>query len=258
MVPVQELINIFSTMYKEHWDYVAGAAQKGEVDCSGAFTYAFKQFKINCPHGSNAIARRYIVGGLKPISEAQPGMAAFKVRAPGEKGYNLPEKYRMGGSDYTGDLNDYYHIGLVDDDPRYVLNAKGTNYGFCRDRISDGWDYVGYLTGVEYKKGEEDMEYMKVVLPAGAAGSTVNLRKDSNKNSAILYKVPVGSIVGLFSDSGKWCNVVYDGYDGYMMSNYLEYVGQDDVCSDDTKRIEDALKAIQEQVELIGSIIGRG
>ena len=124
-------------MYKERWSYIWGRAEKGCVDCSGAFVYAYKQLgHISIAHGSNAIARRWIVGGMLPLSMAQPGMAAFKAKSPGEDGYDLPERYEQGGASYTGDLMDYYHIGLVDDDPRFVLNAKSSVAGFCRDKLT--------------------------------------------------------------------------------------------------------------------------
>ena len=114
------------------------------MDCSGAFVYAFRLLgNRSIAHGSNAIARKYVVEML-PVSMAKPGMAAFKARVSGDEGYDLPERYRQNGVSYTGDLNDYYHIGLVDSDARYVLNAKGTNYGFSRDPLNGkhGWDYV--------------------------------------------------------------------------------------------------------------------
>ena len=132
MIPVKSLIELFQTMYREHWRYEWGQHREGCVDCSGAFVYAFEQFGRSLPNGSNAIARGYIVGKMLPVSQAKPGMAAFKAKDPGEEGYALPEKYRKGP-----DLRDYYHIGLVDEDPRYVLNAKGTNYGFCKDKLTE-------------------------------------------------------------------------------------------------------------------------
>lgn len=263
-IAVNRLISLFQTMYRERWEYVWGAAKKGCVDCSGAFVYAFGTVGIKYPHGSNAIARSYTVGGLKPITEARPGMAAFKAKEPGESGYALPEKHKN-----SGVLRDYYHIGLVDSDPDYVLNAKGTQYGFCRDKLSrkNGWDFVAYLKDVDYQ--EEKMELAKVVLPTGATGNTVNMRRVPSRSSDIIAKVPVGAEVQVAGDSGQWCQVEYQGKGGYMMSNYLEYQGQSGesgaIGPDQYEQIDKALtqieayaRAISEQVELIGSITGRG
>lgn len=271
MVQVDSLIRLFQKMYKEHWSYIWGEAREGCVDCSGAFDYAFEKLHgLNYPHGSNSIARKFTVGGLLPVSEAKPGMAAFKAYAPGENGYDLPDKFFPGGSSYNGDMNDYYHIGLVDEDPKWVLNAKGTKYGFCRDAITgkNGWDFVAYLKGVDYnnsaeEKGETVMQEAHVVLPSGASGSTVNLRKTDEKSSTVIAKVPVGSEVQVTMDLGLWCQIVWDGKTGYMMSNYIEYDDQSDetdtkITPEDHRKIDIALKEIERQIDVIGAIIGRG
>lgn len=270
-IPVNSLISIFQKMYKEHWDYIWGAAKEGCVDCSGAFDYAFAKLNgMNYPHGSNSIARRFIVGNLLPISEAKPGMAAFKMHAPGENGYDLPDKFLPGGGSANGDFNDYYHIGLVDEDTHWVLNAKGTKYGFCRDKLTtgNGWDCVAYLKGVDYdnsaeEKGETIMQEAHVVLPSGASGSTVNLRKTDTTSGTIIAKVPVGSAVTVEVDLGQWCKVTYNGKTGYMMSNYIEYNGQSDetdglIGPEDLQKIDAALKEIERQIDAIGAIVGRG
>ena len=113
------------------------------------------------------------------------------------------------------------------------------------------------------------MEMAKVVLPAGASGSTVNMRRTPGRSSDILAKVPVGADVQVLGDSGQWCQISYGDRTGYMMSNYIEYVGQggesDTITADDRNQIDRALTAMEqyargitEQVELIGSILGRG
>lgn len=260
-VPVNDLIAVFRQMYEEHWSYEWGHHEKGCVDCSGAFVYAFGLFGISYPNGSNMIARGYTVGRLLPISEAKPGMAAFKAHPPGEKGYNLPDKYKIRGSAYNGDLNDYYHIGLIDHDTGYVLNAKGTAYGFCRDRLGPSWDYVAELKYVDYEGSGETVK-ARVVLPAGATGNTVNMRKSPSRTADIVCKVPVGAEIDIIDDQGQWCEIAYDGKTGYMMSNYIEYEGQDGesetLTPEDQKRIDQALTVMQEQIDIIGSIVGRG
>ena len=260
MIPANDLIELFRKMYSEHWPYVWGKAEEGCVDCSGAFAYAGNQWGVDYPHGSNAIARKCIVGQMLPISEARPGMAAFKARVPGEKDYALPEKYTRGA-----DLNDYYHIGLVDDDGKHVLNAKGTNYGFCRDELTraQGWDCVAYLTDVDYGEAVPvETKFARVVLPAGAVGTTVNMRVDARKSSAVVARVPVGSEVRIISDAGEWCGIGYGDKNGWMMSNYLEYPNQDgeseSISAEDREALEAALKQAEEALDKISSILGRG
>lgn len=270
MIAVNSIISLFQMMYREHWSYIWGKAEKGCVDCSGAFVYAYRQFGKTIAHGSNTIARKYITGKLLPISEAKPGMAAFKAKMPGETGYELPGKFKPGGASYNGDLNDYYHIGLVDEDSKWVLNAKGTQSGFCRDKLTkkNGWDFVAYLKGVDYdnsaeEKGEIIMQEAHVVLPSGASGSTVNMRKSASTSAQLIARVPVGSKVEVEEKQAQWSKIKYEGQSGWMMSEYLDFSGETDgaeiaIRPEDAATIDRALKEIEKQIDVIGAIIGRG
>ena len=265
MILVAALIALFQLMYKEHWSYVWGAAKYGCVDCSGAFVYAYlKLAGITLPHGSNAIARRWTVGEMLPISEAKPGMAAFKAKEPGEDGYDLPDKYKEGGSSYNKDLRDYYHIGLVDNDPGYVLNAKGEKAGFCRDKLTEknGWDFVIELKDVDYREDLPDMgEPAIVVLPKGAKGDTVNMRSGAGKNYQIVWEVPVGAKITVLDDQGQWCNIKYKNIQGWMMSNYIEYESENGESNDNVnlKKAFDQIDVIQAALdELTLALGGRG
>ena len=273
LIPAAELIRIFQKMYQEHWPYEWGKAERGCVDCSGAFVYAYKQFGQSIAHGANAIARQHIKGNLLPACQAKPGMAAIKLRTPNEEGYDLPDKYRQGGSAYDGNLNDYYHIGLVDTDPNYILNAKSTQAGFSRDKIWNGWDCVAYLAKVDYQdEGDSEMEEVKAVvaLPAGASGSTVNLRASASKSAKIIRRVPVGTTVKVLTDQEFWCEIEVDGVSGWMMANYLEYAGQEGESGGDVPdnvraqlaealdKISTAVEAIREAVDSMDKIVAEG
>lgn len=271
MIKAEELIACFNQMLAERWGYIPNTSgqewtQKEQdvtndvivekygqqwvghrvVDCSGAFVCAYKQYGLGIYHGSNRIARKYVVE-LLHISFAEPGMAAFKIRKPGDKYYDLPSEYKK-----TGDLNDYYHIGLVDTDGKHVINAQSTQTGVVRSSLSD-FGCVAKLKAVEYpEKEEQHMEYAKatVVLPAGSKGSTVNMREGPGTNYGIMTKVPVGWVVEVISDQGQWCKIQYNDKTGWMQSNYLEYdgqtdeTGQDELTNDQQRKIADLTEAI--------------
>ena len=221
MIPAAELIADFQTMYREHWAYEWGAARRGCVDCSGAFVYAYKLHGLSIAHGSNAIARNY-VERLEPIADAIPGMAAFKARVPGQDGYDLPEKYRT-----SGDLRDFYHIGLVDETGKYVLNAKSTQAGFSRDPISK-WSVVGRLKAVNYNGEEKGGDPMQMVVSC-PAGETVRLRNSPSSGGAVVMKIKAGTIVSAEDVGNKdWLLVRYDGKSGYMMRQFLAECRSDD------------------------------
>lgn len=161
-IPAQSLIEIFQTMLDEHWVYQLGAAEKGKVDCSGAFVYAYKQFNQSIYHGSNRIARVY-VEELKPFDvkttpNAKPGYVLFKTYEKGNSKYSLPDSYKQGGSQYNGDLKDYYHLGLVANDGVSVLNAQSASTGFVSSPITQNWSYVAKLKAVAYSERETPAE----------------------------------------------------------------------------------------------------
>lgn len=215
-IAVDKLIALFQKMYREHWRYTWGIAVDGDVDCSGAFVYAYRQFGKSIYHGSNTIARKYVVA-LLPISEAKPGMAAFKVRKPGQRYYDLPSKFKPGGSEYNGDINDYYHIGLVDTDGKHVLNAQSESAGFTRTALSK-WACVGYLKAVDYGGEEKPMETMYVTAESGR---TVRMREKPSTGAKIIAEIPVGTEVLAGADIDGWREIIHGDDGGYMMSRFL-------------------------------------
>ena len=217
-IPVDGLIKQFQTMYHEHWSYEWGVAKAGCVDCSGAFVYAYQQYGKRIAHGSNSIARVY-VEKILPINECKPGMAVFKYYAPGDPKWDLPVKYGNDGKSYNGDLNDYYHIGLADSDPRYILNAQSTKTGFVRSSIKS-WNACGYLKAVDYgRKATENMEKMVVYA---ANGKPVRVRSAPGQTAPIIEYLKVGTSVMADNDVNGWRHIRFGQDDGYMMSEFLK------------------------------------
>lgn len=211
-IKASELIALFEKMYKEHWSYIWGSAKKGCVDCSGAFVYAYKTLKnLKIYHGSNSIARNY-VGELQPISNAKAGWAAFKWKKNG-----APSKY-------TDSKGNFYHIGLVDNTGKYVLNAKSTSDGFSKDPI-DSWHYVAPLKAVDYTEVNtntttevEDAAVLRQAIVNTKSGS-LNFRNAPNGTK--IGTIPKGAIVDVLNDSGEWWNIRYNSKIGYASKYYL-------------------------------------
>lgn len=226
-IEAAQIIADFLRMYSERWKYVAGAAQTGAVDCSGAFVWSYRRHGLSIAHGSNAIARRHVVK-LLPISEARPGMAAFRHRPPEHDAYALPSKYRRGGGAYSGDLNDYYHIGLVDGTGKYVLSAQGASAGFTRTRLS-GWGCVAELKAVTYTDTADPAAQalvpseMRVTSPGGGP---VRVRAGASASARVKDSLPAGVSVTVTGFMDGWARVRYTG-EGYMMQKYLEQAGEE-------------------------------
>ena len=71
-------------------------------------------------------------------------------------------------------------------------------------------------------------------------------------------------MVDILTDQGTWCKIDYIGKQGWMMSNYLEYGGQDGEAGGDPlteaerAKIEAALAEIEKSIEIVRATLGRG
>lgn len=188
-------------------------------DCSGAFVRAYRYFHHSIYQGSNRIAREY-VKELLPIDKAEPGMAAFKFYPPGHPNYKLPSEYKKGGAHYNGDLNDYYHIGLVGRGLN-ILNSQSIQTGFVSSPI-DKWHCVARLKDVDYNGGS--MEELDAKTYA-KNGGIINLRdKPDLDHSRVIYQVPNKSTIYVLDESDPaFYKVRYKEHIGYMVKGFVVF-----------------------------------
>ena len=183
MITTQALMDQFKQALSEKWGYIWGtagenwtAAKQKELekttdsdraqgraygskwighkvaDCSGLFSWAFKQLGGYMYHGSDTMFRKYCSskGELKKGKRTdgatlKPGTAVFVWN--GKK---------------------YSHVGLyVGGDT--VIEAMGTINGVTTSKVTAGkWSYWGELQGVLYENAESAVsENSDPVLPAG-------------------------------------------------------------------------------------------
>lgn len=217
MVSKDDLLDLFERMARENWAYAWGAAREGCVDCSGAFVFAYEQ--LGGPaiaHGSNSILRRSM-GQLLPMSAAQPGYAAVRIRAWSEA--------EAGNRWYGKDPGDVYHIGLVGRDGK-ILNAQGTKNGFVESDPGT-WDGCAPLLDVNY--GEE-MEDENVLYQAKVVTKEDPLRvRRSPISGDVIGNIPRGALVSVLADSGDgWPRVRYGEWVGYASAAYLSRVSDEE------------------------------
>ena len=222
-IVVSDILGDFQRMLAEHWKYTAGASETGNVDCSGAFVWSYRQHGQSIYHGSNRIARTEVVE-LVPISAAEPGMAVFKCRNPSDARYALPSGYKQGGKYCNGDLRDFYHIGLMGEDGK-VLNAQSSATGFVASPVKS-WACAGYLKKVDYKEDNPMLDDSNGVIYAGRvtarSGSTVNLRAEPSKSAKVLEKVKIGTTVNVIGTTDGWLHVETETNQGYMMEEFVD------------------------------------
>lgn len=249
-IPVSLLINDFKRMLSERWAY-GTEIKAGQVDCSGAFVWSYKQHGHSIYHGSNRMAR-VEVEKLIPIKDAKitPGMAAFKHRKPGDSGYALPASYKTGGAYYNGDLNDYYHVGLIDEDTARVLNAQSASTGFVASPITQNWSHVAYLNQIDYgsdnilSENDDNIIYdenenntVTTAVVYAETGSTVKMRASASTTERLWWPVPIGSEVLVRGEAdGEWTPIAWGGHQGYMMTVFLKEKQEEQTNKKDEKK----------------------
>ena len=208
--------------------YVEGKSSLTECDCIGMDKFAFRECGVSFSTTGTNYTLRHQVEDIRPIvgtSDLSVGEVVFKARKPGEKGYNLPERYQKGGKDYNGDLNDYYHIGTVKSVyPLQIIHM--TSPTAKTDTKLGKWGYAARWLPeyIRTNNSEPIPEPEPVKINAEVwsdNGKPVNLRKRPSKAAALIDRVPCGDHVEIIEKGTDWCHVRWKTKVGYMMTEYL-------------------------------------
>lgn len=217
--------------------YKNGASNLKECDCIGMEKYAFRECQVPFSTTGTNYTIRNQIRNYHPIKSADDliqGAAVFKARNPGEKGYDLPAKYREGGANFTGDLTDYYHIGTVASvSPLRIIHMTSPTAKVDTDLRK--WDVVGlwdfkYLsydsapgaTADTEQPGEPDLRFARTIAESGR---TVNMRVSPSFGAALLERVPIGDQVEVLSEGKEWTKCKYKGKTGYILNAFLQMEG---------------------------------
>lgn len=231
VITTSALIEKFKKALADDWGYIYGAA--GEVwteakqknatrettvkygkqwighhvaDCSGLFTWAFKQLGGYMYHGSNTMYLQYCTakGELKAGKRTdgktlQPGTAVFVWKEKDKK---------------------YGHVGLYIGNG-YVIEAASTKSGVIKSKVTNSkWTNWGELKGVSYAESKP------VPVPKGYAevtGVRVALRKAPSTSASIIMRIDTGNQVKVETPPpSEWEYVEYQGKKGYMMKQFLK------------------------------------
>lgn len=202
---------------------LGGDGKDGGCDCIGLIIGAIRLEGGSWPwtHGSNYTARNRMreFRQIKSAKELKLYELVFKGRQPGEKGYNLPEKYKD-----SGDLTDYYHVGVVTSvNPLVIKHCTEVAGGIKTDNTLGQWKYAGWLDQIKKEEdkqddgGKKDMGQYKVV------GGKLMLRKGPGTKYAVLKVIPNETVItATDEEKDGWIQVDYDGTLGYCMAQFLE------------------------------------
>ena len=230
MINTSDLIGKFEYALDNDWGYIWG--QAGDVwtqakqnaatreqtkkygqkwighhvaDCSGLFSWAFKQLGGYMYHGSDTMFRKYTTenGTLKNGKRTDglallPGTAVFVWKPADQK---------------------YGHVGLYIGG-EWVIEAASTQSGVIKTKVSNSkWTHWGQLKDVDYNGGD-------VPVPEGYAivtGKRVALRSAPTTQASVITRVDTGKKVKLEEPPpSEWDYVSYQGKTGWMMKKFLK------------------------------------
>lgn len=207
-----------------------GLGKDGTCDCIGLIMGAMyelghKQYDL---HSTNYFAR-YQTLELKKANakELFIGQLLFRARTNQDK---LNARYLPGGRYYTGDLLDYYHVGVVTSvDPLRIIEC--TEYGDVTGIVISTkfgrWDYSGRLRGVDYAaQGEESEEEIMLYQARVVTKETPLTLRNAPVSGKKIGELPRGAIVDVMS-TGDWPRVKYGDMLGYASAQYLERIEEE-------------------------------
>ena len=291
---LQDFLKQIDVIYNLHPSYKLGHdGSDGLCDCIGLIKGALRRCGISPTglSGTNYAARHTIVGLTKFASESQlsRGDIVLKVRDADDSSMPLPDKYRPGGTDYTGDLTNYTHIGVVAGVKPLRIKHMTSPTTQTDTRIGR-WCYKGTLPHIDYKNGGGESvpipepEYPTIATVYAENGKPVHMRQGKGTNFKLVCDVPCGETVDVLQEGSDWSKVQYmEGSrlrTGYMMSNFLIFEGtpildpkpvnpNDPIGGDEggsetvtltlsRNQAEAILEALEFCVDLIAGVIGRG
>lgn len=236
-------------------EYKKGKSDLQQCDCIGMIKYGLRENGVRfSTTGSNYTFRKQVrnARSIQSASSLKKGDVVFKYRTPKDAYWDLLPRYQEGGDDYTGDLNDYYHIGAVQSvDPLRIIHMTSptaktdTEIGKWKVTAELKSEYISDYGMTEIDSGDvsepsEPVDSGTVSIPETPVpetpevemyatvwsenGKPVKLRAKPSTDCRLYDKLPVGTEVTVTADLGDWCRVNYKKRRGwYMMTKFLVF-----------------------------------
>ena len=218
-----------------------GTGKDGTCDCIGLimgamYSVGHKKYDL---HSTNYFARFQLesLTKIKDEKELFAGQLLFRSRSSTAK---LHARYQKGGSHYTGDLLDYYHVAVVTRiNPLRIIECTeyGNVTGIVISTKFKNWTHGGALKGVLYDGyDEEDYPVINASVPQTAIYRAKVITQNDPlsvrewpETGTIIGKVPKHRIVKVLSDAGDgWLKIRYNDRVGYASAKYLERIADED------------------------------
>ena len=243
----QQYVDKCNEVYDAKPAYQNGASDLNQCDCIGMTKYGLRENGVKFSTSGTNYSFRHHVENIRPInseSDLRFGDVVFKAYEQGESGWNLPAKYQQGGSEYNGDLRDYYHIGTVRSvNPLEIIHMTSPTAKCDTTLNKKGWDFVAslkkeYISDDAPEPGPGPGPEPPTPTPEKAtvwadSGSTVKMRQKPSRGCSQYWDIPIGTVVdvlglncgskGDWTKIGTWLKNTYA--QGYMMTEFLRFEG---------------------------------
>lgn len=220
-----------------------GDGSDGTCDCIGLIIGALRRMgqRWDGIHGSNYAVRK-ASNNFRRITNAnqlEVGEMVFKARQPGEEKYDLPNRYKQGGSYFNGDMNDYYHVGVVTQvnplrithmtTPNMKVDTKLGRWAYASriKQLDNAGAYDGSSVVIpqdpDVAEPDENVTSGATAVVTAPSGRYVKMRKLPSTRCSMYEQVPIGAVVTLVKPGEEWAQISYGRRTGwYMMAKFLE------------------------------------
>ena len=94
-----------------------------------------------------------------------------------------------------------------------------------------GWASTDFLRFSDSYPGEVKVSSTTATVRT-ASGGPLNLRQTASTSGGIVTTIAHGETVQIVTNDGSWCQVIYNGQQGYVMASYLDFGGEADAPAD--------------------------
>lgn len=105
-----------------------------------------------------------------------------------------------------------------------IVVSKGTTFSAVRYHGVCGYAMNSYLTAAV---SDEEMEDASLQAVVATESGSLNLRENASTSATILTSIPKDTVIKVLEKSSEWCKVTYNGYVGYVKSEYLSFTAQE-------------------------------
>ena len=215
-----------------------GDGSDGTCDCIGLIIGSIRRMGLKWTgiHGSNWAARKEVVQlkKINSVADLEVGDMVLKACDSSAKGYALPSRYKKGGQYYNGDLNDYYHAGVVTS--LNPLNITHMSNKMTVDKKLGKWSHCGRLKILQNASNDPTPMITPETTPTPSTGTIaivyaengqpVKMRQYPSTSCKTWDSLAVGTQVEIVSPGEKWCQINGGRRKGwYMMAQFLDIVG---------------------------------